>query len=79
MLLETYNEAMAAYGSEVIRRRAEYLSRLAPVAAANYRDISSGAEVLQISTAPAVTPATAGRWRPNCARWRRLSGGRGSA
>ena len=60
MLLETYNEAMAAYGSEVIRRRAEYLSRLAPVAAANYRDISSGAEVLQIEYRPCCDPGDGG-------------------
>ena len=56
MLLETYNEALAACGAEVMRRRAEYLDRLAPLAAANYRDISSGAEALALRYLPCCDP-----------------------
>lgn len=52
VMLDTFNEAMAAYGAEVIRRRAEYLQKLAPVAAANYRDISRGAETLELRYCP---------------------------
>jgi len=56
VLLETYNEALAAYGSEVMRRRAEYMAKLAPAAAANYRDISRGAETLNIRYCPCCEP-----------------------
>ncbi len=56
MLLDTYNQAQAQYGSEVMRRRAEYMARLAPAAAANYRDISSGAERLEIRYKPCCEP-----------------------
>lgn len=56
VLLETYNEAMSACGAEVMRRRAEYLDRLAPLAEANYRDISSGAEVLGVRYLPCCDP-----------------------
>ncbi len=56
VLLETYNEALAACGAEVMRRRAEYLDRLAPLAAANYRDISSGAEALALRYLPCCDP-----------------------
>lgn len=52
VLLETYNEALVTYGCEVMRRRAGYLDQLAPAAAANYRDISSGAEKLEIQYCP---------------------------
>ena len=52
VLLETYNEALVTYGCEVMRRRAGYLDQLAPAAAANYRDISSGAEKLEIRYCP---------------------------
>ncbi|MGN0976235.1 MAG: DNA replication/repair protein RecF, partial [Gemmiger sp.] len=51
-LLETFNEAMAGYGAEVIRRRAGYLERIAPLAAANYRDISRGTETLELRYLP---------------------------
>ena len=56
VLLETYNEAMARSGAEVMHRRAEYLDRLAPLAEANYRDISSGAEVLGVRYMPCCDP-----------------------
>lgn len=56
MLLDTYNQAQAQYGSEVMRRRAEYMAKLAPAAAANYRDISSGAERLEIRYCPCCEP-----------------------
>lgn len=54
-LLETYNEAMASCGGELMARRADYLARLAPMAADNYRDISRGAERLEL------------RYEPSCA------------
>ena len=56
VLLETYNEALVTYGCEVMRRRAGYLDQLAPAAAANYRDISSGAEKLEIQYCPCCDP-----------------------
>lgn len=68
VLLETYNEALVTYGCEVMRRRAGYLDQLAPAAAANYRDISSGAEKLEIQYCPCCDPAARKRWRPSCAR-----------
>ena len=58
VLLETYNEALAGYGSEVMRRRAEYRTRLAPAAAANYRDISRGAETLELRYCPCCEPGS---------------------
>ena len=51
-VLETFNESLIRYGGDVMARRAEYLRQLAPVAAANYRDISRGAEVLEICYQP---------------------------
>ncbi|MDD4849989.1 MAG: DNA replication/repair protein RecF [Gemmiger sp.] len=51
-LLETFNEGLAAYGAEVMARRAAYLARLGPLAAHNYRDISRGAELLSIRYLP---------------------------
>ena len=56
VLLDTYNEGLAAAGAEVMRRRAGYLDRLAPLAAANYRDISSGAETLALRYLPCCEP-----------------------
>lgn len=56
VLLETYNEAMAQSGAEVMQRRAGYLEKLAPLAEANYRDISSGAEVLGVRYMPCCDP-----------------------
>ncbi|MBM6717844.1 DNA replication/repair protein RecF [Gemmiger formicilis] len=56
VLLETYNEAMAQCGAEVMGRRAQYLDRLAPLAEANYRDISSGAEALGVRYMPCCEP-----------------------
>ena len=58
VLLETYNEALVTYGCEVMRRRAGYLDQLAPAAAANYRDISSGAEKLEIQYCPCCDPGS---------------------
>ena len=58
VLLETYNEALVTYGCEVMRRRAGYLDQLAPAAAANYRDISSGADKLEIQYCPCCDPGS---------------------
>lgn len=57
-LLETYNEALARYGTEVMTRRAAYLDTLGPLAAANYRDISHGAETLALRYKPSCDPGT---------------------
>ncbi|MEE0800540.1 MAG: DNA replication/repair protein RecF [Gemmiger sp.] len=56
LLLDAYNEAMVRYGTEVMQRRAAYLERLAPAAAANYRDISRGAETLELRYLPCCQP-----------------------
>ena len=56
LLLDTYDEALAAAGAEVMGRRAKYLEQLAPIAAANYRDISSGAETLAVAYRPCCAP-----------------------
>ena len=55
-LLETFNEGLARTGAEVMARRAAYLDKLAPAAAQNYRDISRGAETLQVTYRPCCDP-----------------------
>ena len=55
-LLETFNEGLAKTGAEVMARRTAYLARLAPAAAQNYRDISSGAETLTVTYQPCCEP-----------------------
>ena len=55
-LLETFNEGLAKTGAEVMARRTAYLARLAPAAAQNYRDISSGAETLTVTYQPCCDP-----------------------
>lgn len=52
-LLETFNEELAKYGALVMRYRRDYMARLAPAAAANYRELSHGAEVLALRYLPA--------------------------
>jgi len=47
-LLETYNDQMAVYGGDVIERRRQFLNTLAPLAAANYREISHESETLEL-------------------------------
>ncbi|WP_294500337.1 DNA replication/repair protein RecF [uncultured Gemmiger sp.] len=55
-LLETFNEGLAKTGAEVMARRTAYLAKLAPAAAQNYRDISRGAETLQVTYRPCCEP-----------------------
>ena len=55
-LLETFNEALAKTGAELMARRTAYLEQLAPAAAQNYRDISRGAETLQVLYRPCCDP-----------------------
>ena len=56
VLLETFNAQMAQYGALILRHRAQFLAALAPLAAANYRDISQGAEQLTVRYLPCVDP-----------------------
>ena len=51
-LLETFNEGMAKTGGELMARRAAYLAALAPVAAANYAELSHGAETFAAGYLP---------------------------
>lgn len=60
LLLDTYNESLVQYGAELMRRRADYLAMLGPVAAANYRDISSAAETLEVRYQPCCEPTSEG-------------------
>ena len=55
-LLDTFNEGLAKTGAEVMARRTAYLDQLAPAAAQNYRDISSGAEALTVTYRPCCEP-----------------------
>lgn len=56
MMLDTFNEALSVCGADLMARRAAYLERLAPAAANNYRDISSGAETLSVRYQPCCDP-----------------------
>ena len=47
-LLEVLNEELAPCGEEIQARRRAYLALLAPMAAQNYRELSRGAEALEI-------------------------------
>lgn len=51
-LLEVFNTELAGYGTQIIRYRREYLDRIIPAARDNYRDISRGAETLEITYRP---------------------------
>lgn len=51
-MLEVFNREMAECGQEVTLRRMEYLCRLREYSAANYRDISSGSESMDIHYLP---------------------------
>ena len=48
ILLDTYEEQLAEYGALIIQHRCKFLEQAAPIAAQNYRDISHGAEVLEV-------------------------------
>ena len=48
MLLDTYDEQLAEYGALIMEHRCKFLAEAAPVAAQNYRDISHGAETLEL-------------------------------
>lgn len=50
--LDVLNEELVRTGGEITRRRMEYLQALLPLAEANYRDISQGAESLQLAYKP---------------------------
>ena len=55
-VLETLNQQLAAAGEEIQRRRLEYLAQLAPIAQANYDELSHGAEMLTIEYASLFQP-----------------------
>ena len=48
ILLDTYEEQLAEYGALIMQHRCKFLEQAAPIAAQNYRDISHGAEVLEV-------------------------------
>ena len=51
-ILDVLNEELAHVGGEITRRRMEYIAALLPLAEANYRDISQGAESLHLVYKP---------------------------
>ncbi len=51
-ILDTLNQQLTVSGEEIRRRRLDYLARLAPIAQANYAELSHGAEELRIEYAP---------------------------
>ena len=59
-LLDVYNHQLAEAGEELSRRRQEYLEGLAPLAVANYSEISSGREQLALRYLPSFGPG--GLW-----------------
>lgn len=48
LVLEAYDQQLVQYGSQIMRHRLDFLNRLAPVATKNYREISHGAEELEL-------------------------------
>lgn len=52
LLLETFNTALAEAGGAVMERRAQFAALLAPLAAANYDEISAGRETLTLRYLP---------------------------
>ena len=48
MLLDTYDEQLAEYGALIMEHRCKFLAAVSPIAAQNYRDISHGAETLEL-------------------------------
>lgn len=55
-LLEVYNQELARLGEEIQARRLSYLALLIPLAAANYAELSRGAETLTIRYAAQFEP-----------------------
>ena len=53
-LLETFNAELLRTGTVLIRRRRDYMAKLAPAAARNYSEISRGAETLSVRYLPSV-------------------------
>ncbi len=56
ILLETFNDTLAKTGGAVMERRAAFVEKLAPLAAANYAELSRGAEVLRLAYRPCAVP-----------------------
>ena len=48
VLLDTYDEQLAEYGALIMDHRCKFLAAAAPIAAQNYKDISHGAETLEL-------------------------------
>ena len=48
VLLDTYDEQLAEYGALIMDHRCKFLAEAAPIAAQNYKDISHGAETLEL-------------------------------
>ena len=59
MLLDTYDEQLAEYGALIMEHRCKFLAAVSPIAAQNYRDISHGAETLELHYQMCTETATA--------------------
>lgn len=57
LLLDAYDEQLAQYGGQIMAHRQRFTAALAPAAAANYRDISHGAEELELRYQPCAAGA----------------------
>lgn len=55
-VLDALNAELARNGEEIQARRLAYLERLAPLAEANYAELSKGAETLRVEYAPLFSP-----------------------
>ena len=55
-LLEVLNTELAAQGEAIQQRRRAYLERLAPLACANYEELSHGAERMELRYAAQFEP-----------------------
>lgn len=51
-LLDVYNEGIAQTGNEIIRRRKQYLSTIAPFVVETYCELASGKETLELQYIP---------------------------
>lgn len=59
-LLDSFDEQLTAYGSDIAARRRDYVARLAQAASAQYEGISDGREHLKLN----YQPSTARSWEP---------------
>lgn len=67
-ILEAYNEELARCGTEITRRRMEYLEAIAPLAKQNYDDISHNSEIMRVEYRPSFEGDLLRRLNENRAR-----------